>query len=64
MPAGSVDGIGALLPRGHRDAGCLRRGRGVAAGTVSVGAGQELRFRETDLPLPPYDGHHIQVYAG
>jgi hypothetical protein len=29
---------------------------------VSVGLGQNLIFRETDRPLAPYDGHHIQVY--
>jgi hypothetical protein len=30
---------------------------------VSVGIGQDLLFRETDRPLAPYDGHHIQVYV-
>jgi hypothetical protein len=29
---------------------------------ISVGTDQDLVFRETDRPLPPYDGHHIQVY--
>ncbi|HTW88338.1 MAG TPA: hypothetical protein VMD75_10070 [Candidatus Binataceae bacterium] len=29
---------------------------------VSVGIAQSLIFRETDRPLPPYDGHHIQIY--
>jgi hypothetical protein len=29
---------------------------------ISVGAGQELIYRETDAPTPPYDGHHIQIY--
>jgi hypothetical protein len=29
---------------------------------VSTGAAQNLRFRETDHPLPAYDGHHVQVY--
>ncbi|HXP29784.1 MAG TPA: hypothetical protein VN832_01750 [Stellaceae bacterium] len=29
---------------------------------VQVGPGQEMIFRETDRPLPPYDGHHIQIY--
>jgi hypothetical protein len=27
-----------------------------------LASGQPLRFIETNLPLPPYDGHHIQVY--
>ena len=29
---------------------------------VSVGAEQDLIFRETDRPPEPYDGHHIQIY--
>jgi hypothetical protein len=33
------------------------------AAHVSVGYGQELIFRETDKPIAPYDGHHIQVYV-
>ncbi len=30
---------------------------------VAVGIAQSLIFRETDRPLPPYDGHHIQIYV-
>ncbi len=30
---------------------------------VSLGSGQQLVFRETDRPLPDYDGHHVQVYV-
>ncbi|HJT05665.1 MAG TPA: hypothetical protein VJ747_01990 [Stellaceae bacterium] len=29
---------------------------------IAVGAGQELVYRETDQPLPDYDGHHLQIY--
>ncbi len=29
---------------------------------ASVGPKQELIFRETDRPIPDYDGHHIQIY--
>ncbi len=29
---------------------------------VTAGAGQNLFFRETDRPIPPYDAHHIQIY--
>lgn len=28
-----------------------------------VGVGQDLIFRETDRPLPDYDGHHIAIYV-
>jgi hypothetical protein len=33
-----------------------------ACARVAVGPAQELIYRETDQPLPPYDGHHIQIY--
>lgn len=29
---------------------------------VHVGKDQYLVFRETDEPIPPYDGHHVQIY--
>jgi hypothetical protein len=29
---------------------------------VVVGKNQQLVFRETDGPIPPFDGHHIQIY--
>jgi hypothetical protein len=29
---------------------------------VTAGAGQNLFFRETDRPIPPYDQHHIALY--
>jgi catechol-2,3-dioxygenase len=35
----------------------------VSGGAAHVRAGwQELIFRETDAPIPPNEGHHIQVY--
>jgi hypothetical protein len=39
----------------------VRQDRAPAA-SVNAGAGQRLYFRETGEPLPPYDGHHIQIY--
>ena len=30
---------------------------------VSIGAGQELRFCESDGDVPDYDGHHIAIYV-
>jgi hypothetical protein len=32
------------------------------AARVSVGHKQELIFRETGRALPPFDGHHLQIY--
>lgn len=35
---------------------------GGAVAHCSVGKRQRLVYRETDRELPPYDGHHLQVY--
>jgi hypothetical protein len=35
---------------------------GAPAAAIHAGDGQRLYFRETSAPLPPYDGHHIQIY--
>jgi len=63
VPAGTAEGI-ALFYR--EILGALTRveanGEGRVA-RVAVGHKQELAFRETDRKLPPYDGHHIQVYV-
>jgi hypothetical protein len=32
------------------------------AGRPAVALHQALRFVETTYPLPPYDGHHVQIY--
>jgi len=29
---------------------------------IAVGNGQNLFFRETDRPIPPYDQHHLAIY--
>jgi hypothetical protein len=29
---------------------------------VAMGIGQDLVFRETDTPPPPFDGHHVAIY--
>jgi catechol 2,3-dioxygenase-like lactoylglutathione lyase family enzyme len=34
---------------------------GVACARVPIGLGESLEFRETDQPLPAYDGHHVQI---
>jgi hypothetical protein len=35
---------------------------GLATARVQIGTVQALIFRETDAPLPPYDGHHVAIY--
>ena len=57
-PAGSADAIAAF----YRD--ILDAPAEVSEKTAIVAAGtrQSIRFRETADPLPPYDGHHMQIY--
>jgi hypothetical protein len=35
---------------------------GLQRALVPLASGQSLRFAETRAPLPPYDGHHVQLY--
>lgn len=35
---------------------------GVAAARAVMGCNQHFIYRETDRPLPDYDGHHVQIY--
>jgi hypothetical protein len=48
------DVIGTFAEAGEDEHGAHAR--------ASVGPKQDLIFRETDRPLPDYDGHHIQIY--
>ena len=36
---------------------------GAETAVVAVSAAQRMRYRESTHPLPPYDGHHIQIYV-
>src|SRR5579875_3675353 len=62
VPQGTADGI-ARFYRHFLDTPAQvvedKHGRRAHA---SVGINQELIYRETDEPIPAYDGHHIQVY--
>ena len=63
VPEGSAEGIARFYheimgtPASIDSNGAGRRAE------VSVGVGQHLVFCETDAEIPPYDGHHIQVYV-
>ena len=62
VPAGTAERIA----RFYREilgatAQLVQRDRAPAA-AVNAGDGQRLYFREIAQPLPPYDGHHIQIY--
>lgn len=61
-PPGSSEGIARFYRQ------CLRvRAEVEEAGAghcarIRIGQGQELVYRESASPQPPYDGHHIQIY--
>ena len=59
VPAGTAKGIADFYKKVLGTLASVKHG----AAHVSVGYGQELVFRETDKPIPDYDGHHIQVYV-
>ena len=62
VPVGTADGIA----RFYRDViKCISHVESDTQGPlarVKVGQNQDLIFRETDRPLPEYDGHHLQIY--
>ena len=63
VPMGTAKGIDRFY---RKIFGAKTRLEGNGTGQVArigVGYHQELSFRETDKPIPPYDGHHIQVYV-
>jgi len=62
VPRGTAPGIvrfyeGIMGAHARLEAGASQ------TAVVATGAAQYLRFRETDHPLPAYDGHHVQVYV-
>lgn len=64
IPIGTARGIEAFYRQCMR-APCEMNKNKNGKGTVRVcvGPGQSLVFRETEVSLPPYDGHHIAVYV-
>jgi hypothetical protein len=59
VPRGSAQGIA----RFYREVFGAQVRMSENEARVRAGAVQWLTFRETDDALPPYDGHHIQVYV-
>jgi hypothetical protein len=58
VPPGSAAGIARFYTEIMGAPATAAAGRA----RVPVGRGQALVFAETAAPLPPYDGHHIQIY--
>ncbi|HEX5453903.1 MAG TPA: VOC family protein [Stellaceae bacterium] len=63
VPAGTASGIAKFYREILGAKAKVAGNGGGKAAHISVGLKQELIFRETDQPLPEYDGHHIQVYV-
>jgi hypothetical protein len=59
---GAAEGIARFYRDAFGAPAVVVRNGGGPAARVTVGAHQELVFRESSAEIPPYDGHHIQVY--
>lgn len=59
---GVAEGIARFYREVFRTHAALEEADGRPAARVAVGHRQELVFRETDAPIPDYDGHHVQIY--
>jgi hypothetical protein len=63
VPPGSAEGISRFYRRVIATPASVVEDNDGRHARVSVGVGQWFVFRETDRPLPPYDGHHVQIYV-
>ena len=62
VPRGAAAGIARFYREALGSAATNDARGGDAIARVDAGASQQLLFRETSDPLPPYDNHHIQIY--
>ncbi len=62
VPRGSAEGIARFYREALRATVAIEERDGCAVARVDAGVYQQLLFRETSDPLPPYDNHHIQIY--
>jgi hypothetical protein len=62
VPTGTADGIARFYDQVIKAPAKVVDEKEGRAARVLVGQGQHLVFRETDKPIPAYDGHHLQIY--
>jgi hypothetical protein len=62
VPRGAAGPIARFYEQVVRAPAAVDESAGAAA-RVSIGTNQWLLFRETDEPIPAYDGHHIAIYV-
>ncbi|MDO8431641.1 MAG: VOC family protein [Candidatus Binatus sp.] len=63
VPIGAAEGISHFYRRVMAAPSDVVQAAAGAYARVTVGIGQRFIFRETDREIPPYDGHHVQVYV-
>jgi hypothetical protein len=61
VPVGSAKAIAAFYPAIMGTPATVQNGDGTLT-RVQMGKNQYMQFRETDVPQPPFDGHHVQMY--
>lgn len=64
VPRGTAAGIVRFYEQVMRAPASLLSEGDAAIASVTVGVDQRLRYRETDGPIPSYDGHHVAIYVG
>jgi hypothetical protein len=62
VPPGSADGIARFYTEILAAPSKLVKRHGAAAAQVPIGRSQRLWYTETRESIPPYDGHHIEMY--
>jgi len=63
VPPGTANNIVRFYRKVIGTPACIERDAMGSFANVPVGRSQNFRFRETDRPIPDYDGHHVQVYV-
>ena len=63
VPPGSADGIARFYTEIMEVPAAAVEDQAGRFARVCVGVGQNLLFRETDRPIPEYDGHHVAIYV-
>jgi hypothetical protein len=61
VPVGTAKRIAEFYPAVFGTPASVQNGDGRVARTL-MGKNQYLQFRETDVPQPAFDGHHVQMY--
>ena len=62
VPPGSADGIARFYTEIMDAPSKVVKRHGAPSAEVPIGRGQRLWYTETREPIPPYDGHHIEMY--